>query len=64
MLACDFLTVDTVLRRRLYVFFVVEFGSRRVHVAGVTRNPTGPWVAQQARNFLLAVGSGSTASGS
>jgi hypothetical protein len=27
---------------------------RRVHLAGITRNPTGMWVAQQARNLALA----------
>jgi putative transposase len=37
--------------RRLYVLFFVELESRRVHFAGCTANPTGPWVAQQARQF-------------
>ena len=41
MLAVDFFTVETVCLRRLYVFFFIELGSRRVHVAGCTSNPSG-----------------------
>ena len=51
MLACDFFTVETVALRRLYVLFFIEVGSRRVHLAGCTTNPTGAWVTQQARNL-------------
>jgi hypothetical protein len=49
MLACDFLTVDTVLFGRLYVLVFIEHGTRRVHLGGITARPTGPWVAQRAR---------------
>jgi transposase InsO family protein len=51
MLACDFFTVETVTLRRLYVLFFIELGSRRVHLAGCTPNPSGAWVVQQARNL-------------
>ena len=53
MLACDFLTVETVGLTRLYVFFVIELQRRRVHVAGVTAHPTGAWVTQAGRNLLM-----------
>ena len=53
MLECDFLTVDTVFFKRLYVLFFIELATRRVHVAGITTSPDGPWVTQQARNLLM-----------
>jgi putative transposase len=51
MLAADFFTVETIALQRLYVLFFIELGSRHVHFAGCTANPTGPWVTQQSRQF-------------
>lgn len=51
IVACDFFTVDTILLKRRYVLFFIEHHSRRVHLAGITTNPTGAWTTQQARNI-------------
>ena len=53
MLACDFFTVDTMFLKQIYVLFFIEIASRRVHLAGLTTNPNGAWVIQQARNLLM-----------
>jgi putative transposase len=56
VIACDFLTVETILLRRFYVLFFIAHANRRVWLAGCTRNPTGEWVTQQARNLGLDFG--------
>jgi hypothetical protein len=53
MIACDFLVVETVLLKRLYVLVFIEHGTRRLHLAGVTARPTGAWAVQQARNLAM-----------
>ncbi len=53
MLACDFLTVETVWLTRIYVLFFVSLERRRIEFVASTSNPDGRWVAQQARNLLM-----------
>ena len=55
LLACDFFTVETIWLQTLYVLFFIGLGTRRVHLAGVTANPNGQWVAQQARQIVWAL---------
>jgi putative transposase len=55
MLACDFLTVETVRLKTLYVLVWIELATRRVHLAGATSTPDSAWVTQQARNLVMAL---------
>jgi putative transposase len=59
MWATDFFTKDVWTPRGLvqyYILFFINLDTRRVHVAGMTPNPNGPWMAQQARNMTMIFG--------
>lgn len=51
--ACDFLPVYDLYFRPLFIFFIIELGSRRVVHFGVTRSPTDEWTAQMERSAVL-----------
>ncbi len=53
ILACDFLTVETIRLKTLYVLVWIELGTRTVYVGGVTSHPDSAWVTQQARNLAM-----------
>jgi transposase InsO family protein len=53
ILACDFLTVETVLLQRIYVLFFISLAARRIEYVACSSNPDGRWVTQQARNLAM-----------
>ena len=60
IIAADFVHVDTVLLRRIYALIVIEHGTRRAHLAGITADPDGSWTTQAARNLLMDLGQRAT----
>jgi putative transposase len=56
MLACDFLTVETIFSQRTYVLFFISLATRRIEHVACTPNPDGGWVTQQARNLIMQLG--------
>ena len=52
LIAADFLSVDTIFFKRLYVLIYVHLASRRVLLAGCTARPDEAWMTQQARNLI------------
>ncbi|MEV1169165.1 hypothetical protein [Nonomuraea sp. NPDC049784] len=56
IIACDFVVVETIMLRRLYVLVFIEHGTRRLHLAGVAAHRTGAWAVQQARDLVMGLG--------
>jgi transposase InsO family protein len=57
IVACDFLTVEVLTLHglvRYHVLIVIDLALRRVEIGGITRDPTGAWMMQAARNLLDA----------
>ena len=52
MVACDFFVAVTATFRLLYVFVMIEHGSRRLMHLNVTAHPTAAWTLQQLREAL------------
>jgi transposase InsO family protein len=53
IVACDFFTVETVFLKTLYVLVFMHIETRRILGVGVSANPNGAWVTQQARNLVM-----------
>jgi transposase InsO family protein len=54
IVACDFCIVVTATFRMLYVFVVMEHGTRRMLQATATTHPTAQWTLQQLREAIPA----------
>jgi putative transposase len=52
ILACDFFVVVTARFRILYVFVVMEVGTRKIAHFNVTDHPTAAWTLQQTREVI------------
>ena len=52
IVACDFFVVVTATFRTLYVFVILELGTRRILHQNVTAQPTAEWTLQQLREAL------------
>jgi len=52
ILACDFFVAVTATFRMLYVFVVIEHGTRRLMHVNVTAHPTVNWTLQQLREVV------------
>ena len=50
--ACDFVSVMTLRFHIVYIFVVMEIGSRRILHVGVTEHPTAEWTSQQLREAI------------
>jgi hypothetical protein len=53
IVACDYFTVETVFLKTLYVLVFMHIQRRRILGVGVSANPNGAWVTQQARNLMM-----------
>ncbi len=54
MAACDFFSVELLVRKKLIrcmVLFAIDLATRKVEIIGVQPQPSGPWMEQIARNI-------------
>jgi hypothetical protein len=53
--ACDFMVVDTLFLKRLYLFSVMDVSNRQIILFNVTSNPTAKWLENAVRSGLLRI---------